>query len=598
MALDLNILKNIDLSNSDNQTIDETPETVGGNLNPDILKGALEKVNKPEHSLKRDIGKFIETSKASVKSYAHSKRLNALYGPDPSVNPIAMQDPIAWEESQKAITLSRRNRAISELTTEMPGIEIPEADIQKRMVDVGQRDRAEVAEWWEELEQMEFLQPDPEYAGKSSGIIEDIAGGIGSSWLGSLSMVSPYVGSDIILHQMAGATSENLEKQGVPSERAYIAGMGSALVNLPLELAGEAVKLKFLFPNSGKWITRLLLAGETFGGEGFTEYLQKYPEKGAEIWAKNPDLNADEMTNHMADTFGSWEFQKEAAYEGLIGGLAGLATVGGVQGGIKTVDYLVTPKQQRINREKAQKFAEIISKETPTKDDAQALLRIMGIRDDVAGKMLDQVKDESVTDIIETVKSRVLHQSEPIKSIARDKIITAVKSHGNFTPEQTAAYVNIWDGIAHSLTESGDIEGPDDFYNMWSLEAGVPETDTPMFQSGQRVVQFMGYQDILKTGQPQPVFEVVDSPDQGEIGSTLTERALKERLIPVPDYKPAESFFNKVQPPDFKTMEVESKAIDESTGEILSIKENYEQALTDVDERYEKYLQLMECLKS
>lgn len=551
----------------------------------------------PDASVKRWFGRFINDSKASVRNMATSKRLNALYGSDPSMSMIAMQDPQAYADAQKAIELSRRSRALNELSKEMPGVEHTEQDIQNRMIDVEQADREEVAGWWASLENMDFLHADPAYEGKSSGVIEDIAGGIGSSWLSSLSMVSPYVGSDILLSQMGGATAEGLEKQGVDSKRAHIAGQTSALINLPLELAGEAVKLKFLFPNSGKWVTRLLLAGEVFGGEGFTEYLQKYPEKGAEIWAMNPDLTPNEMTRHMADVFSSAEFQKEAAYEGFIGGLSGLATVGTIQGAVRSADYLLTDKQTRINREKAQRFNEIISKETPTKEDAQELLKLVGLPEEMRTAISDE-KGDNITDIIETVKSRVLFQAEPIKSLARDNIVNAVKSHGAFTPEQTTAYINIWDGIAHSLTESGDIESPDDFYNMWSFEVGAPTEENPLFQSGQRVVKFMGYQDILQTGQPQPMFEIIDSPDQAEIGSTLTERALKERLIPVPDYKPAETFFNTVQPADLKTLEVDSKAIDEDTGEILSIKENYEQALNDVDERYEKYLQLRECLMS
>ncbi len=495
---------------------------------------------KPDASLKRWFGSFVQRSKESVRSIARSQRLDILFGHDPYINPELMQNPMAYAEALRLREVSKRNRAINELSEEIPDLQPTEADIQMRMIDVDKRDRQEIASWWEGLERSEFLQTAPEYEGISSGMIEDITGAIGSSWLGSLSVgVNPVIGSEVIFRQMHGATSESLEKKGVPLEKAHFAGQAAAAISLPLELLGEAFKFKAFFPNTGKWVTRLLLAGEAFGGEALTEYLQQYPETGAEIWAMNPDLLAEELILHMGDAFWSLDFQKEAGYSGLIGGFAALGTAGAVQASVGSVNYLISEKQRRINKAKSQKFADLISKENPSAQDVQELIKLAGIQKNI----LTDIKGDNLSDIVEEVKARVMFQSEPIKSIARDQIKSTIKLHKNFTNEHAEAYMAIWDGIAHSLTESGDISSPDEFYNMWRFENESGESVTGrnvLYQSGERVVQFMGYQDLLMTGQPQPVFEIIESPDTAEIGSTLTERGLKERLIEVPEYSRAE----------------------------------------------------------
>jgi hypothetical protein len=54
-------------------------------------------------------------------------------------------------------------------------------------------------------------------------------------------------------------------------------------------------------------------------------------------------------------------------------------------------------------------------------------------------------------------------------------------------------------------------------------------------------IKFVEYQDILKTGDYQPIFEVETTPDTGKwaIGSTLTMRGLKEQGLTPPEFPPS-----------------------------------------------------------
>ena len=118
--------------------------------------------------------------------------------------------------------------------------------------------------------------------------------------------------------QIVGAQVEDLKAQGVPEDRAFLAAVVNASIQAPLEKIGLSKIMSGMKAASGEKVTAML---ESFMTEGFTEYLQKYPEVASSIWAKNPDASISEQAVLFIDSLP--ETHKDALYEGLVGAVVG-----------------------------------------------------------------------------------------------------------------------------------------------------------------------------------------------------------------------------------------------------------------------------------
>lgn len=213
--------------------------------------------------------------------------------------------------------------------------------------------KEEAIESFREIEESRLFKPSEEYQGSSSGFLEDVARGVGTSLpnvvLGLLTPAAMF--PSIYGHIHGRKYQELMRRPGMTPERAFRAAQMSAFAQTPLELAGSLLQLKAIM-GRGPWIERLRQVAVAALGEGAEEFAQQYPDEFATIWALNPNLSPEELHEHFRSKLG--EITRDAAYAGLVGATAGaiLPSMGiATEAGL---DRLISDKQRRINEEKKQ----------------------------------------------------------------------------------------------------------------------------------------------------------------------------------------------------------------------------------------------------
>ena len=176
--------------------------------------------------------------------------------------------------------------------------------------------------------QLKAVQPeDLAHPGGFRGYVQDVirmapqmASQVGVSVVGG-----PVAGIGFMGTQIAGGHYKSLIDQGVEPERAFLASLADAAMQAPLEQIGVSKALRFWKP--GKAASRTIKA---FTGAGLTEFLtewvQKYPELAADIWAKGKGKPQDEMFTEFLEGFA--EATKEGIYEGLVAAPFGVGLAG------------------------------------------------------------------------------------------------------------------------------------------------------------------------------------------------------------------------------------------------------------------------------
>ncbi len=126
-------------------------------------------------------------------------------------------------------------------------------------------------------------------------------------------------------NQIAGSTYDKLRRDGVDTNRAFIAGLGNAVLQAPLEQIGLGRIMKIFKATGAKTILKRTAQGAAT--EGFTEFLQAYPESATEIWAK---LGENEGAKEWFERFKAAlpETTRQGLYEGLVAAPFGI--LGGV----------------------------------------------------------------------------------------------------------------------------------------------------------------------------------------------------------------------------------------------------------------------------
>lgn len=170
---------------------------------------------------------------------------------------------------------------------------------------------------------IEALKPAEAFQGPSSGFIEDVlrtAPQVGSQITATL-LAGPAGGMGLMAAQIAGSTYENLTQSGVASDRAIAAGLANAILQTPLEQFGIGKIMKAWKPQKAL-IGKLKDIVQAMGTEGFTEWIQAYPDLIANVFALNPDAALLDKGKKIVDEL--WTTTKQGAYEGAVG-----ATLGG-----------------------------------------------------------------------------------------------------------------------------------------------------------------------------------------------------------------------------------------------------------------------------
>lgn len=176
----------------------------------------------------------------------------------------------------------------------------------------------------------------------------------------ALALVTKGVGNTAIMGtQIAGNQYIDLRDQGVDVNRAATAGLVNAAIQAPLERIGLGKILKGS-PAASAIQKKALAVLEGAATEFATETVQEFPEQFTNLWAKNPQLDAQGVAREWDKN--AVQNIKDALYSGVIGGI-----LGGAGSGIRVAQMTFDEKvQEHIHKDKlettAQNIQEVIKR--------------------------------------------------------------------------------------------------------------------------------------------------------------------------------------------------------------------------------------------
>ena len=474
----------------------------------------LEKA-RPELTAGRFFGRFGHTVKQTpaliskmTRSFLEAENVDAL-DEKPSITAIPFplldeaqqllgyfggQKRTAIDDVYDQMGLPAQTR-VNEKFTEYAEIYPEREAFKKAVIEEKKIERKETIEQMKSFEQKFDM---PEKYKESSGFLEDIAGGLGTSVLslaaGTAGMALGGPGTAFLFSsaaaysQIHGYKIQELEQPGltVSVEDKLKAGIFAGATGAPLESVSNLFMISKVMKLNGTWSRWLVSTLQAGVGEAATELVQQYPDSYASVMALNPDLTGSEQLSFFMDNIG--DITGEALYSASVGGVTGALTVGlGGGGKIATevmLNKLISPKQKAINDAKASRFEWLaikFEKDGITKSEAAELR-----------EMVNAAETTEIEEIVKTVKKQLLFQ-EPIKSETRDNVIKSVRESGKFTDEQVNAYATIWDGIARNWAELEPDRKPEQWYDTWlsgfkTDESIIKDTNT-LFQVSMDYVQ-------------------------------------------------------------------------------------------------------------
>ena len=157
--------------------------------------------------------------------------------------------------------------------------------------------------------------------------------------VGDVAKIVPQVGSMLVVGMVGGPVAsalniitqitgmsypQYLEAAKGDPDKAFSAAFLNGVMQAPFELIGLkgiSKAINFRGPILQKIKTIILEGG---GTEAVTEYIQSYPEKASELFAKQPNAKTLMEINGFLDSVMTTKFQKEALYQGAVGGLGGI----------------------------------------------------------------------------------------------------------------------------------------------------------------------------------------------------------------------------------------------------------------------------------
>jgi hypothetical protein len=239
----------------------------------------------------------------------------------------------------------------------------------------------------------------------------------------------PLLSTAAIFSQILGSSyPQYLEKAKGDKDRAFAAAFANATLQAPMEQIAFS-KVKSIFNLKSPFAKKLRTWIEGGATEAVTEYAQTAPEKGAEIYAEGPETQSiGEILSELGKEFGTWDYQKDALYQSLVGGIAG---------GVMGAPGLIT-RPQAIPPQSAQETESEIPGQ-PTQTTAIPLPDQMDV---VPGSYAEVVKAsraslESGEITVAQLEARLFDDNVPVALFkAHQSLLKEYKDKGETPPSQ------------------------------------------------------------------------------------------------------------------------------------------------------------------
>jgi hypothetical protein len=437
-------------------------ESGGLNYNVGILGDLPEDPNRevyvepeyrrPDMTAGRVAGRFLQTVKSGPAraAAAYRNRLEAMDAPDMARRLDVGTEGMTWAQSTRAKMKNEPYSALDDAglvrvqarKTELMGQGHTEASAQQlAMVEHVEQWVSDTAA---DLRKTEIAFDMPEEYQQSSGIFEDIAGGIGTTLVSMPGYaINPMVGLAITYDQMAGAKVQELERAGLTDPVQIMeAARLSAAIQTPLEAVSSLFMLSKVLKPTGKWTSALVGIAQSMIGEGATEFVQQYPDEFATMMALNPDLSGAELWDAFYKRLP--EITGEAVYAGIVGALSGGVTTGAGITGATSVRKLISSRQQAINDAKVEKITRLVNKAregTLTGEDFVQLKKMVGAEN------VDITADQIVADIEQRINIE-----KPIESENRTAIFENIAQA--MGQERAQPLMDLFDGAGKVMGQA------------------------------------------------------------------------------------------------------------------------------------------------
>jgi hypothetical protein len=431
----------------------------------------------------------------------------------------------------------------------------------------------------------------------------------------------PVASTAAIFAQILGSSyPQYLEKANGDKDRAFTAAFTNALAQAPMEQIGFS-KIKSIFNLKSPLAKRLRNWVEAGLTEGTTEYLQSYPEKGTEIYAEAPPTESiSDILSELAEQAGTADFQKEALYQGAVGGAAGL-----LMGAPGLITRQSSPQNQPQQPELP---GQAIPTETPVRPQdtqptaepiigPQALPGQMDVVDyndniAIAKELLDS--GEMTVQQLESELSNP--ELDPGFRAALEPLLIEYKEGptGDSSPPPTPMVeppLDLPEGSAppsmkelKALAEEQGIviEGPKSRDKLIAaLEAKRLEqesSEAPIVQVGDAVKEAKDQREDLNPPIGMPKEEVVDSEPVDVVSDAVSveKDAIEEQPEPKKDELDRDADLESVLAQISKRKKVNVQATDQD-GNVTTVKVNAAAELTDITTRQKQFDAIMKCLQ-
>jgi hypothetical protein len=409
---------------------------------------------------------------------------------------------------------------------------------------------------------MEALKTAPEYAGESSGFVEDVVRNIPqiaetfATGLGVGGIVRKHItnqltkaaaqkgaaltlseaqdvaekigfkaltkaaeagGGAAMFHQIAGGDYQRFKEQGVDPDRAMVAALFDASVQTPMESWGIGKVLKAWRPGRpiGQKVVDFLGA---VGSQWAQEFMQQFPQDFAEIWAGEPSESNWKALGKFVENIP--QTVKEGAYAGLVvAPFAALGAAGGFarRGTAETASTPTsTPKPATTTIPTPEQTAQA---EARYKTDTLDRIRV----DLAAGKRED--KPFTVDHVIELAKSDNAKRLGIVDDL--NKIVIDYKAAQMGDVPQPSMQEKLL-AKAREMRAAREMEAARRALLGETPAAGTPERPTP---SGGQILELGETPPAGTAGRPTPSGGEVETlaPPRGATQNRLLERARQIR---------------------------------------------------------------------
>lgn len=403
---------------------------------------------------------------ASIRSTTEApprRRVGSLYQDMPvdeknlqetqAINPFARYDVSPERRTFLSMTEVQQAQVMADVSRRVDDGFDSDAAFKDAIID---NQKAQTSEAMYAIEQVTAL---PEEFQVSSGLIEDVVGGIGTT-ITSLPAYAagPLVGLFSTYHQIKGAKVQELEKLGAAPADVDRASTFAAVTQSPLEAIVDIKALSTIFKPRGSWVKTLTDIALTSGGEAITEFVQTYPDEYATMMALNPNVDGLGLLDRFVERLP--ETTEAAAYSALVGAISSGTTVSLGVGARNAVNALITPEQRSVEETEVYKIQETVQKiqdGKATDEDVAYLVAISGV-EVTLDMSIDEILAEAgdFADII-----------APIESPARTNILQGIS--GTLDEDQASIVTTVYDQMARAHASANGV-ATSDFYELFSFE--------------------------------------------------------------------------------------------------------------------------------